>query len=576
MNFYEADPNLAFLLRRLASTADYERAQPILRRAGALAGDELDRLAHLADKNPPVLERYDHRGDRVDEIVYHPAYHEMERLLYGELGLAGMSHRPGVNGWPTKYPFLVKYAIWYVVAQAEFGLLCPVNMTDTAARILGLFGSTTLQDTYIPHLTTQNLSELLTATQWMTERGGGSDVGNGTETIARRNGDVWQLYGRKWFCSNASADVIMTLARPEGAQAGTRGLAMFLLPKRLPDGASLRSGTRNSYYVERLKDKLGTRDMASGEVLLDGAVAFPIGPLDAGFRQMMEMVNMSRLSNAMRSAGMMRRSVLESVVHTRGRIAFGKPLFEQPLMRETLLGLLLDAEASAGLVLHTAAVIDRSEAGDAEARRLRRILIPLAKYWVTKRGRWVTGEGLEVRGGNGYIEDWVNARLVRDSHLGSIWEGSSNIIALDVTRSLLKDGTGEALFGDIERRIAAVQDADVRRLADRLAEIADQTRRRVAALLALEPERRDPLLGRLTERLAHLAAASVLVDDADFQATQGEGYRKLLLAAAYLRRYLAHADPLAPDDTAVRWLAELVDWAPIPAEAAHHVLSTEY
>src|SRR5215831_16539391 len=331
LNFYLEDKNLQFLCELVMDAATFERACPHLIAMGEVAGGELDELAAQADKNPPTLRAFDQGGRRVDEVVFHPSYKEMERIAFSRFGLAALSHRDGVLGWPGRVPQTVKYALLYLFAQSEFGLLCPVNMTDSVARMLEHYGSSELKAAWIPRLTTTDFDQLLQGTQWMTEKTGGSDVGAAT-TIARRDNDgTWRLWGDKWFCSNANTDVALTLARPEGAPAGTRGLGMFLVPKLLPDGS------KNGWVINRLKDKFGSRSMASGEVTYQGAVAYVVGQVDAGFRQMMEMVNLSRLSNAMRAAGIMRRALLESLVHARGRAAFGGPLLALPLLRASVL-----------------------------------------------------------------------------------------------------------------------------------------------------------------------------------------------------------------------------------------------
>ncbi|MFI5328945.1 MAG: acyl-CoA dehydrogenase family protein, partial [Candidatus Rokuibacteriota bacterium] len=426
LNYFLEDPNFQFLCESVMGAEVHARARPHLTALGAIAGDELDALAAVADRNPPVLRAFDEQGRRVDEVVRHPAYRRMEEIAFSRFGLAAMAHRPGVIGWPGRAPQVLKYALSYLFAQAEFGLLCPVNMTDSCARMLGAFGSEELKARYLPHLTTTEFDALWQGTQWMTERTGGSDVGAST-SVARRGADgQWRLWGDKWFTSVANAELALTLARPEGAPEGTRGLAMFLVPKRLPDGS------KNAWTVNRLKDKLGSRSMATGEVTYTGAVAYVVGELDSGFKQMMEMVNGSRLSNAMRAAGIMRRALLESLVHARQRVAFGRPLVELPLLRSNLLGMLLDAEAAASVILNGAALLDRRDTGSAEARPLARVWTPLAKYWITLRARDVTSEAMNVRGGNGYVEEWVNPRLLRDAYLGAIWEGSANVVALDV------------------------------------------------------------------------------------------------------------------------------------------------
>lgn len=325
MNFYLADFNLGRALRRYLSAEEFAHAERILTAAGEAAGGELNRLAFIADKNPPQLVQFDRRGRRVDRVEKHPAYHEMQRIAFERFALAAVSHRDGVLGWPGRMPALMKYALSYVLIQAEFGLFCPVNMTDSLARVLTLFADEELKRAFLPRLTALDLDALWQGAQFLTEKEGGSDVG-ASRTAARRDGQGdWRLYGDKWFCSNAGAEVMLTLARPDGAPTGTRGLGLFLVPALLPDG------TRNGFTINRLKDKLGSRSMASGEYSFDGALAYQVGPLDRGFKQMMEMVSASRLSNAMRAAAMMRRAYLEALVHARGRLAFGRPLAELPL-----------------------------------------------------------------------------------------------------------------------------------------------------------------------------------------------------------------------------------------------------
>jgi alkylation response protein AidB-like acyl-CoA dehydrogenase len=563
LNLYLADPNLEFVCATVMEPDVLARARPLLVELGAVAGDELDALAASADRHPPVLRAWDERGRRVDEIVFHPAYHAMERLAFERFGLAAMSHGPGVRGWPGAVPHVVKYALSYLFAQAEFGLLCPVNMTDSAARILTRFGSPELRARFLPRLTTTVYEELWQGTQWMTEKTGGSDVGALT-TVARRGADgTWRLWGDKWFCSNASAALALTLARPEGAPAGTRGLGMFLVPRRLEDG------TPNAWTLNRLKDKLGSRSMATGEVTFHGAIAYVVGDVDRGFAQMMEMVNASRLSNAMRAAALMRRAVLESVAHARGRLAFGGALFDKPLLRQNLLEMLLDAEAAASVVLNAAVMLDAWDAGSADARRLVRLVTPLAKAWITARARVVAGEAMNVRGGNGYVEDWVNARLLRDAYLGAIWEGSTNVVALDVQRAIVKDGCLEPFAGFVAARLDAVQERAAKPTADLVRAALAETQRRAAAWSS-RPAPEQELEARVTaDALYHVLATALLLEEGEtLRAARGD-FRKLLAAALYARRWLAPAPPGAPPFSwrALEWLEHLVDWRPVAVEA---------
>jgi alkylation response protein AidB-like acyl-CoA dehydrogenase len=563
LNFYLQDPNLEFVCSTVMDAATLARARPHLVELGAVAGDELDALAAQADKTPPVLRAWDERGQRVDEIVFHPSYREMERIAFARFGLAAMSHRPGVLDWPGSVPHAVKYALSYLFAQSEFGLLCPVNMTDSTARMLRRYGSPELQTRYVPRLTTIDFAELWQSTQWMTEKTGGSDIGAAT-SVARRDADgTWRLWGDKWFCSNANADLALTLARPEGAAAGTRGLAMFLVPRVLPDG------TRNGWTLNRLKDKLGSRSMATGEVTYTGAVGYVVGELGRGFKQMMEMVNWSRLSNALRAAGIMRRCLLESLVHARARAAFGGALIALPLLRANLLEMLLDAEAATSVVLNAAATFDRMDAGSAEARTLFRVMTPLAKCWLTARARVVAGEAMNVRGGNGYVEEWVNARLLRDSYLGAIWEGATNIVALDVQRAILKDGGFGALAGLVNRRLDTVGEPAAKPWVDLVRMALGDVGGPVDGWPALGRPEREVEARPVADVLYHTLAASLLLAEGQILLEQRDDFRKFLVAALYIRRWLAPPAPPAPvfSPRALAWLEALADWTPVPAEA---------
>jgi alkylation response protein AidB-like acyl-CoA dehydrogenase len=561
LNFYLADPNLDFVCSTVMDPDDLARARPRLVELGALAGDALDALAAEADRHPPVLRAYDAQGRRVDEIDAHPAYGEMERIAFARFGLAAMSHRPGVLGWPTPVPHVVKYALSYVFAQAEFGLLCPVSLTDSTARILRRFGSEAQKARWLPGLTSTVFEQLRQGTQWMTEKSGGSDVGASTTRAVRGPDGTWRLHGDKWFCSNASADVVITLARPDGAPPGTKGLAMFLVPKYLPDG------TKNAWTINRLKDKLGSRSMATGEVTYDGAVAEVVGEASQGFKQMMEMVNVSRLSNAMRAAGIMRRCVLESLTHARGRMAFGRPLAALPALRTALLDMLLDAEAACSVVLAAAAMLDRADAGEATSARLVRIATPLAKYWITARARHVAGEAMNVRGGNGYVEEWPNARLLRDAYLGAIWEGASNVVALDVQRAGVREAAHSALLDHVVALLDVVSEPGAKSWADEIRGAAREVHDRIAAWPALGEDARQLDARPVADRLYHVLAAALLLREGQALRDRDGGFRKLLAAALYVRRWLQPAREPAFTPAQLAWLDALAGWSPVPRAA---------
>lgn len=415
---------------------------PHLDRLGALAGSILDDLAGTADKHPPTLAVRSRAGVDVSKIDKHPAYVQLERFAYSEFGLAAMSHRGGVLGWPTVMPPAAKYALTYLFVQAEFGLCCPVSMTDSLARTLHKFGNPELVEQVLPMVTTQDFDALHQGAMFMTEQAAGSDV-SATETQASEQPDgSWSLQGDKWFCSNPDAGFAMVLARSE-ASDGLKGVSLFLLPRTKPDG------TPNDYRILRLKDKLGTRSMPSGEIRLEGAFAWLVGERGQGFKHMSDMINNSRLSNGVRAAGLMRRALTEALFVAKNRRAFGKRLLDMPLMQRQLSKMALATEQARTMVYQTAQALSASDT-DATKRPLMRIMTPLIKFRACRDARKVTGDAMEVRGGCGYIEEFSDARLLRDAHLGSIWEGTSNIVALDVIRAIQREQSLPALRAHVD------------------------------------------------------------------------------------------------------------------------------
>jgi alkylation response protein AidB-like acyl-CoA dehydrogenase len=533
-NFYAADRGLRDLLRLYLQPDDFRRLEPHFDRLGALAGGRLDELAKVADKHPPVLNARDRFGRDEDWIDYHSSYREMEKIAFGDFQFHAMSHRAGALGMNRPLPAVAKYALQYLFVQAEFGLMCPISVSDTSIHLIRKFASAELKDYLLPKMLSADPHQQWKGTQFMTERAGGSDVG-AIETTARNDNGEWRLTGDKWFCSHADADVALLLARPEGAPAGTRGLALFALPRRLKDGS------RNSYRIVRLKDKLGTRSMASGEILLEGAVAYLVGDADRGLKQMMEQVNLSRLSHGVRAAAMMRRCVNEAMVCARSRVAFGKAIIEYPLLRRQLLKITVPTEQSLSMFLFAASAMDRANAGSKEAETTLRILTPLLKFRACRDNIPVATGAMEVRGGNGYIEEWVHARLIRDAHVGVLWEGTSNINALDiVTRAVGKSRAHRTLAGALTKLLAHATLVPAA-FRDRLRLALDRTlafAERVAAEPALEDTAR-----RAASALYHVTSAVLMTWEA---AQPGADARRALYARFVLEYHLSAQDPLEP------------------------------
>jgi alkylation response protein AidB-like acyl-CoA dehydrogenase len=534
MNFYRADPSLADLLRIHLPEALFRHVEPHLDRLGGLAGGHLDECARLADRHVPVLHQRDRFGRDVQSIEYHPAYRELERAAFSEFGIHAMSLRKGILGWPEKYPVVAKHAFTFLFNQAEFGLGCPINVTDGCAKLLSNFGSEALKAKYLEGLLATDMERLTQGGQFMTEKEGGSDVGTLT-TTAVAEGDHWRLTGEKWFCSNADAKVVMLLARPEGAGPGTRGVGLFLMPRTLDDGSP------NHYRIVRLKDKLGTRSMASGEIKLEGAIAYAVGQLDRGFVQMAEMVNSSRLSNGVKSTALMRRAWHDAMTVAKNRVVFGSRIIDLPLARRQLMKITLATEQALSMSFLTADALDRAEAGSQDAALLLRILTPTLKFRATRDARKVCGDAMEMRGGIGYIEEFATARLLRDAHLGSIWEGTGNIVAIDaLTRAIGRHGADSALAADLHTRLddsAGIPAA----FRDRLRGLIDAAigfARKVAGHSENEAEAR-----RATSLLYHVASAVALAwESYRIHEMRGDA-RRLLLSRLVIDYRLASNDP---------------------------------
>jgi len=571
-NFHTLDRQFRDLMSLYMEPGLRAAMTPHFDRLGALAGGRLDELAMTADKHPPILQPRDRFGRDEDWIDYHPSYREMEKIAFEDFGMHAMSHRAGVLGLAAPAHPLVKYAITYLFVQAEFGLMCPVSVSDTSNFILKRYGSEPLKKLLLDRLLSQDPAIMLKGTQFMTEKAGGSDVG-AIETEAERIGvgadgvERWKLYGQKWFCSHADADVAVMLARPRGAAPGTKGLGMFALPRRLEDGS------RNSYRIVRLKDKLGTRSMASGEIVLDGATAYLVGNVDAGFKQMMQQVNLSRLSHGVRAAAMMRRCLNEALAAARGRQAFGHATIDYPLLRRQLLKIMLPTEQALSMFAFSADTMGRAEGydgkgGDKDAANLLRILTPVYKFRACRDNIPVASATLEVRGGIGYIEEWVTPRLVRDAQIGTLWEGTSNINALDVVqRAVGKAGGHKTLTAALKAKYEASGSLPGQ-YKGLLGATLDRVERFVEAV-AQDP-RQEKRSRMAAGALYHATTAALLAWEGATLGAQGGDARRLLLSRLVIEHRLAPQDPLSLGDSG--WEQEATDLllsdAPVPLARA--------
>jgi alkylation response protein AidB-like acyl-CoA dehydrogenase len=548
LDWYAVDPNLGSLLDRLLPDPDDRAfAEEHVARYGVLCGGDLARRAEVTDKHGPVLRRYDRWGHEVDVVEHHPTWLASK----GDLVRAGFTGLPYHAGRPV--PAVLTAALAYLVCQAETAIYCGLGMTAGAADIVERFAPDEVRDELLARLTSADPATAWEGGMFLTERQGGSDVGANT-TRAVPDGAEWRLHGEKHFCSNVDAEVFIVLARPDGAPPGARGLATFIVPRLGPDG------TANGFRIRRLKPKLGTTGVPTAEVALEGARAWMARPPTAdggaassrGLTTMMEMVNGSRYGVAVMGLGIHRRSFLEAAIYAARREQWGQRIDRYPLVRETLVELLVALEAAAALTFECAAAT-RGPVDEDEGRRLRRILVPVAKVRATREAIGAASQALEVFGGNGYMEDWPMARQLRDAQCHTIWEGTENICCLDVRRAMGTDRAHEALLAGVDRALLGADPAPVLAPAvDAVAGTLVEAREAVAHVLGAPNDLQLLHARRLTHLLADLVAGAVLLDEATWALARDDA-RKAVVARCFARTRLAppRARGILDDDRTV-------------------------
>ncbi|HEX2605580.1 MAG TPA: isovaleryl-CoA dehydrogenase [Oxalicibacterium sp.] len=486
VNLYSSDPALVDGVR-YGQAGWHEEA---LTRLGAELGTARTwQLAALANRHPPILRTHDRVGRRIDTVEYHPSWHQ----------LLAMQRQENLHALPWAEPrtgaHVARTAAYYLQAQVESGSLCPITMTFASIPLLqqepALFAE--LKDKLYTRI--HDPRDLPIADKFsimigmgMTEKQGGSDVRSNT-TSARPikeegRGAAYTLTGHKWFYSVPACDAHLVLART------TKGLSCFFVPRWCPDGS------KNAILIQQLKDKLGNRSNASGEVEFDEAYGVMVGEEGRGIPTIIEMANHTRLDCVIGSAGLMRHALMQAIHHARHRSAFGKPLIEQPLMRNVLADLALESEAAMLLMLRLARAAESPD--DPLEAAWRRILTPAAKFWICKRALAYTGECMEVWGGNGYVETGPMAHLYREAPVNSIWEGSGNVMCLDVLRAIEREAEG------FERLLLSLHDTNDER------SVVHALHATLSAMCTASAAEREAQARRLAQQLVLAAQASLM------------------------------------------------------------------
>ncbi|OBA69065.1 DNA alkylation response protein [Mycobacterium sp. 1554424.7] len=554
LNWYLSDPTLQSTMAYYLQSDELAVLEPHLAAMGELMGGPVARWAEETDRNPPRLERYDRWGHDVSRVVMPPSFTQSKRaVLDAQQALRSDARAAKVSSG------LALFASNYLLNQADIGMGCALGTGGGMVQ--------SLVAAYAPADVREHVLAKFASGEWagetaqlLTERTGGSDLG-ALETTATRAGDTWILNGFKWFASNCAGEAFVVLAKPEGAPDSSRGVANFLVLR------NRRDGSRNGVRVRRLKDKLGTRSVASGEVefvdaeafLLSGEPGSDAGPSDGkGLGRMMELTNAARLGIALFGLGNARRALVESLCYARQRHAFGGALIDKPLMRRKLAEMIVDVEAALALVFD-----GTGAANHRQPRAIRqRIAVPVTKLKVCRLGITAASDAIEIHGGNGYIETWPVARLLRDAQVNTIWEGPDNILCLDVRRGIEQSRAHEALLARLRDAVSVSDDDETTRLVAGRIEDLDAA---ITAWSKLDREVAEARLFPLAQFMGDVYAGALLTEQAAWERDARGGNRKALVARLYARRYLADRGPLRgiddESDEALGRFEELADGA---------------
>ncbi len=531
-NQYEEDRLLRSYLKRQLPPDMLEAIEPELRELAHRVNGDIQGWAEDAETHPPVHTPYDPWGRRVDTVQVAEGWRRL-RALSAESGFVAAAYERRFGGLSRVY----QHALLYLFNPASAVYTCPLAMTDGGARLIELYARDALSEAF-GRLTARDPARFWTSGQWMTERTGGSDVGR-TETRAVPDGeDCYRLHGTKWFTSAVTSDVAMTLARIEGAEAGSRGLSLFYL-KVYDDAGRLRD-----IEINRLKDKLGTRALPTAELTLTGTCAQRIGKPGEGVRQITSLLNVTRIWNANAAVSGMRRGVALAQAYAKRRWAFGRPLCALPLHRETLADLETERCGAFHLLFRTAELQGRAECGEAGVpeRALLRLLTPVLKLYTGKQVVSVTSEVLEAFGGAGYLEDTGLPRMLRDAQTLSIWEGTTNVLSLDVLRVLTREPDAmNAYLSAVDVALQEAPSAELAEAAKRIRRALVKIRSYAASALTMERETLEAGARRFSYALARTFAGALLVEHAAWALEREPALAAAHVAAArrWCRRDLA-------------------------------------
>ncbi|MDR5673183.1 acyl-CoA dehydrogenase family protein [Halalkaliarchaeum sp. AArc-GB] len=559
VNYWRLNPALQAAARRVYPDEEFEWANERLEEFGGVVGHTIADNADLIDEHGPELRTYDKHGDLLNEVRYHPKQFENEELIY-ERGILADAFEPP-PGRDEPLGLLHTLTMQLLLSYADTGLVCSQSMTVGAALVLRNHDHGNHYEEYFEELTAREYDEVIEGGMFLTEEQGGSDVG-ATETVAEpvgvpREGEgsetddadgietddsiearTYELTGEKWFCSNIDAQGTLALARRPGAPEGTKGLSLFLVPHELP------GGELNPQIYRRLKDKLGTESVPTGEVEFDGTVGYLVGEPERGFKYMTTMLNWERVTNSVGAVGIIGRLLLESKIHAANREAFGQPIGEFPLLQRDLVEMAVTHEAALSFAMEAARWFDRYERdhGDDRAFRLMRLLVPVSKHVTTRAAVDTASYAMEIQGGNGYVREFVTHRLYRDVQALPIWEGTANILSLDVLRAMEKERAHEELLPLVE---GYLDDVDHPLLAEQVKAVRGEFRELQEALVALATADGDYAqheAKEVTEYVYDVVSATLLLSRAQRSLAEREDARGAVVARLFIEETFSESD----------------------------------
>ncbi|KEO84475.1 hypothetical protein EL26_05085 [Tumebacillus flagellatus] len=527
MNWYTDDPILTRYAKRYLPPAVLSYLEETFQATGKLVAGPMDRRAvHTDREGQPRLIRYNKKGEEINEVWYNEGYLQTVRDGYGT-GVVGLRYDENA---PEKVPFLANGILFYLLTETECGFTCPVALTQSVAFVLEKFGTEEQKRTYLTRLASIDPDVMEQGGTFLTEIQGGSDVG-ATKTVAVAEGDHYLLTGEKWFASNCDAEISITLARVNEKKS-TAGLGLFLLPRTLPDG------TRNpGISIRRLKDKLGVRAVASGELVLNNAVGYLIGTLDHGFKYMAEALNVSRLDTALGGLAIARRAFLEAAVYTSQREAFGNVVARYPMVQETLANLITEIEAGWAMAAQMISKFDQVHTyntGTQDDYLLMRILLSLGKTRLSDLGVTAARQSLELHGGNGYIEEYVTPRLLRDAIVNPVWEGTANIQALEVLKTLHRGGAAP-FVADLQATLASLEHPALKKLHPQLSAEVARAQELISHVLQQDQRQQTALAKKLADFMYDVYTAVHLAEEAQYDLLNSGDGRRLLAAEQWVK-----------------------------------------